>query len=62
MKYMMDHIGWSSAKTAEYYSRSAKLFDSGIVADELVNSMVSAQKVETDFHMHADFSKFAKAL
>ena len=57
---MMDHIGWSSGKSAEYYSRSAKLFDSGIVAQELANSVVSAQQVETEYQVNADFTNLQR--
>ena len=57
---MMDHIGWSSGNRAEYYSRSAKLFDSGIVAQELANSVVSAQQVETEYQVNADFTNLQR--
>ena len=53
---MMDHIGWSSGKSAEYYSRSAKFFDSGIVAQELT----SAQQVETEYQVNADFTNLQR--
>ena len=59
-KDMMEHIGWSCEKTAEYYSRSAKLFDSGMVADTLAASVLSAHEVETDFKMHADFNSLPR--
>ena len=55
-KDAMNHIGWFSKKSAEYYSRSARLADSGIVA----KSVVDAKAIEMDFKMKADFLHFKK--
>ena len=57
---LMAYIGCSSGKSAEYCSWSAKLFDSGIVAEELANSMVKAQEVEIDYRVNADFTNLQR--
>ena len=38
-KGMMDHIGWFSKRSTDYYSRSSKLIDSGNVANALAKSV-----------------------
>ena len=56
----MNHIGRFSKKSAEYYSRSARLADWGAVADALAKCVVDAKAIEIDFKMKADFLHFKK--
>ena len=55
-KGMMDHIGWLSKRSTDYYSRSSKLIDSGNVANALAKSVNNANAVEMNFKLNADFN------
>ena len=55
-KGVMDHIGWFSKRSADYYSRSSKLIDSGNVANALAKSVNSAKAVEMNLMLNADFN------
>lgn len=59
-KDLMNHIGWFGKKSADYYSRSARLADSGTAADTLAKSVVDAKAIKMDFKLKADFLHFKK--
>lgn len=59
---MMQHIGWFSESSAGYYSRRAKLIDSGVVAGRLARSVENTQVIENMYRQHADFDNLENAL
>ena len=58
---VMNHIGWFSQESAEYYGRKHSLVDSTIVASKLANSVGLADNVELEFRTKGDYSELKKA-
>lgn len=46
---VMQHIGWFSKESAEYYSRKHLLVDSGLLASKLAESNDMAANIEYEF-------------
>lgn len=60
VEFVMNHIGWFSQESAEYYSRKHSLIYSTIVASKLANSVGLVDNVELEFRTKGDYSELKK--
>lgn len=58
---VMNHIGWFSQESANYYSRKNSLLDSDIVASKLASSVDMSDNVENEFRNKGDYSSLKRA-